>query len=176
MTRPSGWSLNHFFPTRMRICSHPEKLFPDASYSFSYLKTACFLFCNLVPLDHFLILHMFISSWYLVFRRILFHLVWKNLQAHPCCHRWHHFHSFNGKVTFHYIYVPHSVDVAEDRLGVWDWHMHVMLYLRWMFNKDFLYSTGNTVQYSGNNMYMNNWITLPEPETRTTLLINYALI
>ena len=36
---------------------------------------------------------------------------------------------------------------GRDGLGVWDWHVHT-LYMEWMVDRDLLYSTGNSTQYS----------------------------
>ena len=33
---------------------------------------------------------------------------------------------------------------GRDKLGAWDWHI---LYLKWITNKDLLFSTGNSTQY-----------------------------
>ena len=35
-----------------------------------------------------------------------------------------------------------------DKIGVWDEHTHTLLYVRQITNKDLLYSTGNSTQYS----------------------------
>ena len=36
----------------------------------------------------------------------------------------------------------------RDKLGDWDWHIHATIYIKQVTNKDLLYSTGNSTQYS----------------------------
>ena len=35
---------------------------------------------------------------------------------------------------------------GKDSQGVWDGHVHTLLYLKWIINKDLLYSTWNSAQ------------------------------
>ena len=37
---------------------------------------------------------------------------------------------------------------GRDRLGIWDRYVHTILYLKYITNKDLLYSPGNSAQYS----------------------------
>ena len=64
--------------------------------------------------------------------------------------------------------------------------MYALLYLKWITNKDLLYSTQNSAHYSveawregnlGEGGYMSKYESLPcSPETITTLLIGYTPI
>ena len=50
----------------------------------------------------------------------------------------------------------------QDGLEVWEWKMHT-LYVEWMFNGNFLYSTGNLLSvlliYMGIGICIYGWIT-----------------
>ena len=37
---------------------------------------------------------------------------------------------------------------GRDKLEGWDWYIHTLLYIKYIANKDLLYSTGNSTQYS----------------------------
>ena len=94
------------------------------------------------------------------------------LYVHPCCCKWYYFIAFNGWVIFHCIYVPHllcpflcqwtfrllpcpkrltdledKLMVARGRRLAFGMDMYTLLCLKWITNKDLLYSTWNSVQH-----------------------------
>ena len=44
------------------------------------------------------------------------------------------------------LWLPDGKGVGKDRLGVWDWYVHISIFK--IIDKDLLCSTGNYIQYS----------------------------
>ena len=77
--------------------------------------------------------------------------------------------------------------MEEGKVREFGMDIYIVLYLKWITNKDLLYSTGNSAQcyvaawiggeFAGESIHVYVWLTLRcSPEAITTLLISYTPI